>query len=190
MLELIREANSQCGLAGYDPLPATLDELVERTAAIAETQRLRLISGSDDISDTYSKICCLEVLEHLSSANQAKEIERLLELLDATGTLIVSVPIEVGIPSLCKNLARLCLRQTHGNTSLKTILRSLFGMKIERGDGSFIHTHIGFYYQDLERVIRASGLEIVKRVFSPIKPLGRLVNSQVFFVLRRAHAVM
>ena len=58
-------------------------------------------------------------------------------------------------------------------------------MHFDRGDDSFISSHIGFYYHDLEGLLVSSKLEVKNRVFSPMPFLGGLLNSQVFFVVEK-----
>ncbi len=179
-LSRIRSANKSCRVVGYEPMPEILEGL--------KGSSVEIVNDTSGFAGTFNKICCLEVLEHLTEAGQRREIEEMKRLLADGGQIIVSVPIEVGISSLLKNVARFLLHQSHGNTTFKTILCSLLGVRFHRGEAEYIHSHMGFYYRDLERLLSASGLKISKKVFSPIPVLGRMVNSQVFVVLKRGSA--
>jgi SAM-dependent methyltransferase len=187
MLTKIRSA-ADCRVTGYEPASPNYEEAVERLRKEPAGGSIDIVNSLEGLPSAFNKICCLEVLEHLSEEVQRKEITRMLQLLTGDGKLIISVPIEVGLPSLLKNLARIVLGQTHGNTNLKTITRSLLGLRVRRSGGAYDPSHIGFNYHDLEKLLLSMRLEVTGKLFSPIKLLGGMVNSQVFFVLKKAAA--
>ena len=104
-----------------------------------------------------------------------------MRFIKDNGKIVISVPIEIGLSSLLKNIARILLHQTCPHTSAKTMLRSLFGLKVDVPMGG----HIGFYYRDLEKMLIDAGFIITEKTFSPFKFLRGVINSQVFFVLRK-----
>ena len=186
MLTRIRLENNNCRVVGYEPDPHMYKELGSRLKDDSEQQSIEIVNDISSVSSRFNKICCLEVLEHLTEENQRKEIEKMLRLLSDDGRLIISVPIEVGISSLLKNLARLLLGQPHQNTNFKSLLYSLLGLKISRGNEFYIYSHIGFYYHDLEKLLLSLRLKITKKVFSPIQVLRGFINSQVFFIVEKS----
>ena len=121
MLSKIRAANDHCRVVGYEPIPSMFEELQKKTNSEKEDKSLEIISSTALPPKSFNKICCLEVLEHLTEENQEKEIKEMMRLLTDNGKLIISVPIEVGFSSLLKNIARILLRQTHGNTTFRNI---------------------------------------------------------------------
>lgn len=137
-----------------------------------------------------NKIACLEVLEHLRPAVQASILADFRRLVGDGGRVLISVPIEVGPPSLFKNVVRWAVDQPHRGMTPRNVALSLFGMtsRIERDeDADYIASHIGFDYRALARLIRESGFTI-RRSYSPFPRLGPWLNTQVFFVLRAAPA--
>ena len=186
MLTKIRSVNDQCRVVGYEPVPKMFEELRAKMSASDEDQPVEIIQNTSELSGVFNKICCLEVLEHLTEANQKKELAEMARLLTDSGQILISVPIEVGFSSLLKNSARIVLRQTHGKTTFRNVVYSLFGVHFDRGDEPYNPSHLGFYYPDLERVFSSSGLKIRKKVFSPLPALRGLVNSQVFFLLEKS----
>jgi hypothetical protein len=133
----------------------------------------------------FSKISCLEVLEHLNHETLSSTLSILRGLLAEGGQLVVSVPIETGMAGFSKNLVRFALGQAHEGASLSSILKSLFSMRIERPDHSYIGSHIGFNHKNLEFEFIKFGLKILTKKYSPIPALGGAINSQVFYVLRK-----
>ena len=190
ILAMIRSANKDCKIVGYEPVPYMFEELKKQNKISLNSgsykKSVELVNSLNGYTGIFNKICCLEVLEHLTENNQKKEIKRMADMLTDDGELIISVPIEVGFSSLLKNIARILLRQTHGNASFKNIVYSMFGIHFHRGNESYISSHIGFYYHDLEKLILSSGLKICHKKFSPIPMLKGLINSQVFYVLEKS----
>lgn len=174
VLKKIREVSPNCKLTGYEPM--MYDELKNNINDV-DIEIINILHDSK-----YNKICCFEVLEHLVGDNQKKALEDMISHLEEGGKLIISVPIEIGIASFFKNIIRLAIGHIHDNTNIKTIIRSLFGLKIERGDSSYVGSHIGFDYRELEKLLLSYNLKTVKKVYSPIRWLGP-INSQVFYVL-------
>jgi len=136
-------------------------------------------------SQEFDKVCCLEVLEHLTEENQRNVLCTISYVLNDHGFAVISVPIEIGVSGLLKNFARWILRQQHRNATAVNILKSFLGLKIDRGNQPFILSHIGFDYRDLEKVFASVGFEIKNKVYSPLKGFGGFFNSQVFFVLEK-----
>ncbi len=186
MVKRVRDANQQCRIVGYEPVAEMYDELQKTLSGSIENEEVEIFNDLSGESDEFNKICCLEVLEHLTEEQQRKEIESMKRLLTNDGQLVISVPIEIGLSSLLKNVARLLLRQPHENATLRNILLSVAGLKIDRGHGPFISNHIGFYYQDLERILLSSGMTMIEKVYSPFPFAKGVVNSQVFYVMKKS----
>lgn len=156
---------------GYDPYPQ--DE-----------------NGLKVINDTSGLECCscdtitvCEVLEHVSEAQAQAILKECRRLLKPKGRLIISVPIEVGLSSLVKSLARLIkVRPLEGNMTVPNVLRSTFYFPVERivddyNSAGEVYGHMGFDY----RKLRLNGFAVTQKVYSPL-PFGPLLNSQVFYV--------
>lgn len=134
----------------------------------------------------FDVVTCFEVLEHFPVDLQVETLHKLRKIVKDDGTIIVSVPIESGLPALVKNLIRY-LTIYKGNESvyaLKNVLASVFERPIPScRTGSSYLSHMGFYVADVEALLKRQ-FRIDDRVYSPFCALGKNVNSQVYFVLR------
>ncbi len=181
MLKRLILREPECQVIGYEPTQYRLKEF----AAAEGERKIQLLGDISGLTERFDKVVCLEVLEHLTVANQRQALREMLRLLKPTGSLIISVPIEVGLSSLLKNITRLILGQGHGNTNFKTFIFSALGIHFDRGDAAYIPSHMGFYYHDLDSLFSEFDLRIVEKNFSPFPLLRGLLNSQVFFSLGR-----
>jgi hypothetical protein len=133
----------------------------------------------------FNCVTCFEVFEHFNQERQQKLLNDIHSVLCDGGSLIVSVPIEKGLPSVVKNIIRRRFCKDKITYSTKNIIHSLLGKKIpelRNGDGYL--SHIGFYFKDLEPFFLPH-FEIVKKSFSPFSFLGSHLNSQVFYLLKK-----
>lgn len=170
-------------IVGYEPMEIQYKQLEEFVGKYG-IDSVAIIGDLGCIETRrFDKVCCLEVLEHLTDDNQILVLNSIKRLLKNGGSVVVSVPIEVGLSGLLKNSARYIIRQAHPNASFRNIFKSFLGLKVDRGQEAYISSHIGFDYSDLEKLIISVGYEIKKKHFSPFKGLKSFINSQVFFVL-------
>jgi len=173
ILTQLHKINSNCKLSGFEPIQK-----------VNIDKNIKIYDNVDNIHSTFNKICCFEVMEHLTYENQKKELNNMKSLLDEDGILIISIPIENGLSSFFKNIIRILLKQKHPNTSFSTIFRSLFSISINRGNNDYILSHIGFYFKDLENVFNEVNLKIEKKRFSPFVFTKSILNSQIFYILK------
>ena len=134
----------------------------------------------------FDYVTSFEVFEHFNPQRQAEAIDRISTVLDDSGTLIMSVPIERGFTSVVKNVTRrLNFPQKKNLYSFRNIWKSLLGTPLPefRSDSGYL-SHMGFYFNDLEEILRKS-YRIERRSFSPFQSLGHYVNSQVFYRCRK-----
>ena len=112
------------------------------------------------------------------------------------GTVVVSVPIEIG-PSLAgkqffralAGLRRLGDYDHRERYTPAEMVRGVLGRPFDRevfegrgADGPFAyHGHKGFDYRTLEREF-AARFTVTQRLFTPIRWLGPVLNSQAWFV--------
>jgi hypothetical protein len=130
----------------------------------------------------------LEVLEHLRADALAGALLDLSRLLAGNGYVVVSVPIEIGLPALFKSVIRVAVDQPHRGITARNVALSVLGLarRIPRDlDEPFIASHVGFDYRDVLERIREHGFGVASRRYSPFRRLGAQFNSQVFLVLRR-----
>lgn len=145
----------------------------------------------------YDAIFCMEVLEHVVEVD--KLLGTLHGLLSASGTLVVSLPVEVGVPLLVKQAVRRVagwrgLGDYPGTTpysmgelwaGLTAGVSQHMPRTIHTGkDGLLFHDHRGFNW----RVVRASmgrHFSIESTVASPVALMGTGLASQVWLVGRK-----
>jgi SAM-dependent methyltransferase len=162
--------------------------------------RLEFVRVADldhaDHRGRYDAVFCMEVFEHV--VDWEPELARMERLLAPGGALIVSVPVETGLPLLVKQTVRRIagwrkIGHYPGTSpySLGELTASLFAgsaQHIERpvfsnGTGPF-HDHKGFNWMVLrDRLARQFHLERV--LASPFSSLGPRLATQAWFVLRR-----
>ena len=149
----------------------------------------------------YDSIFCMEVLEHV--VDPAPLLEAFNRLLAPGGTLVISVPIETGIPVVVKQIVRRIAGWrgighypgTTGYTPLE-LLRSVFARSaqhitrpvISHDDGSTFHDHKGFNWRVLRALIRAD-FDLVRESTSPVEWLGPQLGTQRWLIARTRTAV-
>jgi 2-polyprenyl-3-methyl-5-hydroxy-6-metoxy-1,4-benzoquinol methylase len=158
------------------------------------------IASLDDraFRGTYDGIVCMEVLEHVVDLDAV--IERLHRLLADGGILIVSVPVEIGLPLLIKQAARRVAAWRRigdyantGGYTLQEYIASLFAGRSqhltrpifnEGGAGVPFHDHKGFNWRALgDRLARRFDMQ--RAIASPFPALGYQFATQVWFVGRK-----
>ena len=151
--------------------------------------------GTIDHVERYDGVFCMEVFEHV--VDWEPELARLASLLAPGGKLIVSVPVETGLPLIVKQVVRRIAgwrRIGHypGTSpySMGELAASVFAGPRQQfarpvfdvGNGPF-HDHKGFNWTVLkERLSRQFVIE--RMAASPFSWLGPHLATQVWFVLR------
>jgi SAM-dependent methyltransferase len=148
----------------------------------------------------YDAVVCMEVLEHAVEVDVV--IDRLWRLLAADGTLLVSVPVETGLPLLMKQAAR-CIAGWRGigdypgtsPYSWREYCAGLFAgsephlLRVVYGGATPYHDHKGFNWMALrDRLARRFIIDRV--VASPLRWLGPHLATQVWFVARKSRSEM
>ena len=151
----------------------------------------------------YDIVACMEVLEHCPDDIQAVVLDQIRDVTAAGGTIVISVPIEIGPTLAAKQAARglvalggLKEYSTRERYAPGELMRMIFAGSDTRfpreeyagsdsaGRPSRFTGHKGFNWKKLERAI-GDRFTIERRLFSPMPVLGSLLNSQVWFVCRR-----
>ena len=155
------------------------------------------IDSLDDESyrGRFDAIVCMEVLEHVVALDAV--IDRLRRLLTDRGTLLVSVPVEIGLPLMLKQAARRVAGWRgigdYPGTSPYTVSeywRSLFAgdaqhieRPVYRGPQPF-HDHKGFNWRAM-RTRLSQRFVVVRTSTSPVSWLGPHLGTQVWFEMRK-----
>jgi SAM-dependent methyltransferase len=150
-----------------------------------------------DHGGRYDVVTCMEVLEHVVALEAV--IDRLWRVLSEQGVLLVSVPVEVGVPLLVKQAARRVagwrgIGDYPGTSpySPAEYWQSVFAGPRQHLDrpvydttgGVPFHDHKGFNWMVLRERLRARF--VVERVVaSPVPWLGPRLATQVWFVARK-----
>jgi len=145
----------------------------------------------------FDGVVCMEVLEHVVDLDGV--LDRLHRVLAAAGTLLVSVPVETGVPLLVKQAARRVAgwrgigdypgTSAYSWGELRTGLfagpRSLLPRPVFQGGGPTpFHDHKGFNWMALREQLRTRFI-IEQTVASPLPLLGPHLATQVWFVARK-----
>jgi hypothetical protein len=161
--------------------------------------RLQFVQVSDldrsEHAGRYDAVFCMEVMEHV--VDWEPEIARMKTLLKSDGTLIISVPVETGLPLVLKQAVRRIagwrkIGHYPGTSSYSPgdMARSVFASGTQHlirpvfdtGSGPF-HDHKGFNWMVLKaRLARDFTIERVEA--SPFAWLGPHLATQAWFIAR------
>jgi len=188
---------------GVDADASQIAGCVQRFASLAGmTFATTQAIGGAEYDSRYGIIVCMEVLEHCPMDVQGSVIDDLARLCAPQGTVIVSVPIEIG-PALAAKQAARALAAARGLSEYESrerysaaeLARMICAGPstaipreetcVDREDGTRMRFtgHKGFNWRALERLLDARFV-ILGRRSSPMPLLGTWLNSQVWFVLR------
>jgi len=171
----------------YEPSPL-IEEARERVGHLPGVQ---VIDTCADVApDSIDVVYCLEVFEHLPPRQTSTALATIHQMLRPGGLLIVGVPIEVGLPALCKGLFRMTRRREF-DTHPANILRAILGgeflfrpmMQIAPGLDYYPH-HTGFDYRRLRDTL-ARSFRLERQACSPFGTLGPALNSEVYLIVRK-----
>jgi SAM-dependent methyltransferase len=143
----------------------------------------------------YDAVFCMEVLEHVF--DWEPELARMARLLAPGGTLIVSVPVETGVPVIVKQVVRTVLgwrKIGHypGTTSYSwsELASAVFAGNTQHVrrpvfefGGSPAHDHKGFNWRVLHERLKRQ-FDVTSVVASPFSWLGPGLATQVWFISR------
>ena len=191
--------------SGAAPAMAVGSELqrstVEECQSRLGTPSLRFVLV-DDLEDTgtFEGVFCMEVLEHVVEPDAI--LERLERRLAPNGKLLISVPVETGLPLLLKQTVRRLAGWFHigdypGIHTYKTaeIIAGVFAgsrQHIQRPIDSIewgltFPDHKGFNWRAFRGILEQR-FEIDRIIGSPISWLPPQFGSQVWFVMRKKSA--
>jgi SAM-dependent methyltransferase len=178
----------------------TADTVNDCRARYREEPRLKFVqvselAGSEHIGQ-YDAVFCMEVMEHV--VDWEPELARLKTLLKPEGALIISVPVETGLPLVVKQTVRRIagwrkIGHYPGTSpySMTEMASSIFAGATQHlrrpifdtGGGPF-HDHKGFNWMVLKSRLQQDF--VVERVLaSPFAWLGPHLATQAWFIARR-----
>ncbi len=157
--------------------------------------------GVRDLDEThagrYDLVFCMEVLEHCVAADVEKVLDDLQRLVAPGGTVVISVPIEIGPTLLGKQtLRRLLGARKLGDYqwtepySARAMIKMLFADEhtaIDRPTSSegqwYWHSHFGFNWRALKPKVE-SRFVLSEERFSPLPWTRGYVSSQAWFICK------
>jgi trans-aconitate methyltransferase len=162
--ERIREAIQPAHAAGYD----SNSDLIETAAKIFPEISFRVwdLTQTSVPERTYDLVTCLETLEHIEDYQAA--LSNLLRI--SSGTLLITVPIELGLLGAAKFAAKALLgkkplAEEHlGSTwgYLKATLSKgdISRFRVSSKNGFFV-SHTGFDYRKIDLFLKTSGIGFI-----------------------------
>jgi SAM-dependent methyltransferase len=166
------------------------------TDLLAEAQEnLRTVPGVDVVQDlrriapgSVDVVFCLEVFEHLPTEETVDAFRDLSALLKPEGTLVIGVPVEVGVPALYKGLFRLMRGYGSFYAGVTNILRSGLGNPpadrpiAEIAPGRrYCYEHMGFDYRRFRERLDGS-FRLQRIASSPFAWPGAWLMPEIYFV--------
>lgn len=152
---------------------------------------------NDEHRGAYDAVICMEVLEHMIDVESV--LNRFVRLLAPSGKLLISVPVESGIPLLIKQAARRIASWRgigdYPGTSPYTLSEYCVGVfagprqSIARpvhrdANDRTTHDHKGFNWMALRQAL-AERFDIERTLGSPVTWLTPHLASQVWFIAAR-----
>lgn len=173
----------------YEPNPSLYTECVANVAGLANVVCINQLS--DIGAQKFDYIFCLEVFEHLPTEIIAKTTTGINTILKEQGVFVVGVPHELYLPALFKGIFRMMRRFNAYDAQPMNILRCVLGFPppvrpiAEISAGLPYHfEHLGFDYRKLKATLTETFV-FIKTFCSPIKLLGTVLNSEIYFVMRK-----
>ena len=181
---------------GAELLDTVIDDCRARYSAEPRMSFVQVTSlDSPEHEQRYDAVFCMEVLEHVF--DWEPELARISRLLTPGGTLVVSVPVETGVPVLVKQVVRTIagwrkIGHYPGTTSYSwgELASAVFAGRTQHVKrpvfdfgGGPAHDHKGFNWRVLhERLLQQ--FDVNRVVASPFSWLGPGLATQVWFICR------
>lgn len=183
---------------GAEITPGVVDDCRRRFATYPALRFLEVgeLRGPAE-AHAYDAAFCMEVLEHVvDPAPLLADFERLLA---PGGQLVLSVPVETGLPLIVKQIVRRVagwrgIGHYPGTTTYTPgeFVKSLWAGSTQhidrpvfrRADGPPFHDHKGFNWRVLREAV-ASRFDLVRTLTSPVGWLGSQFATQIWFIARR-----
>lgn len=191
---LMQSSNPPAAATGVELKPADVEDCRARYGNIAQLEFVtRSNTFVDDNEGAFDTVICMEVLEHVIGLEEA--VRDLARLTRPGGRVIISVPVETGLPLVAKQTLRTVLGwrgigDYPGITPYTAgeLWKSIFAgrqqhiIRPELEEGGLVsYDHKGFNWRVLKRLLEQSfRLELVTG--TPVPWLPPSINSQVWFV--------
>lgn len=190
LCKLLAERYETARLICYEPAPGLLAEARENLKAVSRVEFCRDIRGVAPA--TVDLVLCLEVFEHLPPEETVEALRAISALLVPQGTIVIGVPVEVGLPALYKGIFRMSRRYGAFDAAPKNVALSLLGHPPQNRPVSEIAPGLRWHFEHLGFDFRRFG-KLLERHFksievsaSPLAALGTGLMPEAYFVGEKA----
>ena len=180
---LVRLAGSYAFAVGLDHNFQALPTLQQRLDGAHAAQAMQGDLGCLPFRDrSFDRVFCLETLEHVPDMPGAvRELQRVLK---EEGTLIITIPLELGFSVLLKqSVARLFFGAYRGSYTWREIWNAFRG-RLDQVERVSLSSHKGFDFRKVVEEIRLY-FDAVRLSGLPFRWLGTVLNTQVLIEARR-----
>jgi 2-polyprenyl-3-methyl-5-hydroxy-6-metoxy-1,4-benzoquinol methylase len=190
-LESLSEAMPERVVA-YDPVPDAARLARVRLARTAHPDRFQVVEDLAELGEErFDMVICLGVLEHMPLPERERFYTMCARYLAPRGTVLIDVPVEVGLSLALKEGARVALKGRALKYSPKQLTRAVLGgvtfdpaRFAADASETWIQDHTGFDYRLFEQELRAR-FSFVRSFGSPFPQLpAGLLNQEMFYLLR------
>jgi SAM-dependent methyltransferase len=187
--KLLTEQFPEADICCFEPAASLRSEAAGNLAGLG---RITIIDSTASLENgSCDLLFCMEVLEHLPADTVERSILEMKRLLRPGGIAVVGVPIEIYVPALLKGFFRMTRRYGAFDARPGNVLRAGLGFppqprpvsEIEQGL-PYHHEHLGFDHRSLGKLLRRE-FSLVRTMGSPVGWLGSLLNSELYFVVRK-----
>lgn len=188
------------GSVGVEVDPGLVRSCAERFGKDGDL-RFLLAGESDALpAGSFGVVLCTEVLEHCPTEAAEAALARMRRLVADDGRVVISVPVETGLPLVVKQAARAIAarrvstdyrhRETYRAREFLRMLapgdrivveRPVYETAFESGVPNRYHGHKGFNWRAMRNRV-AERFRVVETRFSPVHGLGPQFASQAWFV--------
>ena len=174
----------------YEPTPSLMAQAKENLEGF---NAVRFVQDLDSVeSGLFDYVFCLEVFEHLPRKETIDALAEIHRLLKSDGLAVIGVPHELFLPAMLKGFFRMARRYGAFDARPSNILAAFLGRPqsdrpiSEMAPGVRYHFHhLGFDYRALCQQFQGQ-FRLLDRFFSPFPIFGAALNSEVYFLLRKA----
>jgi SAM-dependent methyltransferase len=186
LCKLLAARYEEARFACYEPAAYLLAEARENLKAVSRVEFHQDIRELE--RGAFDLVVCLEVFEHLPPEETIEALRTISALLKPGGTVIIGVPVEIGLPALYKGVFRMSRRYGAFDATPKNVATSLLGRPpqnrpiAELAPGlRFHYEHLGFDFRNLRRLLDRY-FRSIEVSASPLSAVGTWLMPEVYFV--------
>jgi len=182
LLKLCSKSISSQNLYGFEPANNMYEEAIQNVG-----KKIKIVQDLKELNKKFTKISCLETCEHLIDDDLKILLINIENLLESNGQVIISVPIEIGIPAMLKNLFRFFKNKNYDNLTFKNYINTIFGLTVPRNTNQklsnvdYIYSHIGFDHRKFELLLN-DYFRIQRKYYSPTNFFRSELNNTTYYI--------